>query len=226
MVLVAQTWLSAATSLLEEHHLLKHPFYQLWTEGTLPKSALQEYTRQYFHQVLAFPQYLSAVHSQCPDLSARQEILANLAGEELGPDNHPELWLRFAEGLGVSREEVLQSTPNVHTAAAIDTQKQLSRELPWAAGLAVVWAYEKQVPVVAQEKIRGLQQHYGIEDARTLEFFQVHGVADEHHSRTEENLIDQWSTTPEKSAQVLYAVRETARALNQILDGVMATVDG
>jgi pyrroloquinoline-quinone synthase len=221
MATITQSWLTPALALVEEFHLLKHPFYQLWTKGELPLASLQAYARQYFHQVLAFPQYLSAVHSTCDDFAARQEILANLAGEELGADNHPELWLRFAEGLGVSREDVLHSTPNAHTQAAIATQKQLSRDLPWAAGLAVVWTYEKQVPAVAQEKIKGLIAHYGISDERTLEFFAVHGEADEQHSQTEETLISRWADSSAKTAQVRLAVKETAQALNQILDGVM-----
>ncbi|WP_287130227.1 CADD family putative folate metabolism protein [Candidatus Cyanaurora vandensis] len=215
------TWLTSALAVVEDQHLLKHPFYQLWTRGELPLDALQIYARQYFQQVLAFPRYLSAVHANCPDLATRQEILGNLAAEELGPNNHPELWLRFAEGLGVTRAEILTSTANPHTQAAIATQLELSRNLPYGAGLAVVWAYETQVPAVAQQKISGLQQHYGINDGRTLEFFRVHGEADIHHSRAEETIIDQWATTPQRQAQVLQAVTETTQALNQILDGVM-----
>ena len=221
MVMLAPSWLTTARSLLAEGHLLKHPFYRLWTEGQLPLSALQIYAQQYYHQVLAFPQYLSAVHAQCPNLEDRQEILGNLASEELGPNNHPELWLRFAEGLGLTRDQVCNSTPNAQTVAAIATQKQLSRELPYGAGLAVVWAYEAQVPEVAEQKIEGLQQHYGITDGRTLEFFRVHQEADVHHQRTEEAIINRWADSLAKEAQLLNAVAQTTKALNQILDGVM-----
>lgn len=220
-MVMTRYWLSDALALVEDQHLLKHAFYQRWTEGTLPMAALQIYARQYYQQVLAFPRYLSAVHANCPDLATRQEILENLAGEELGPDNHPELWLRFAQGLGVARADVLASLPNPHTAAAVQTQLDLSRNLPYAAGLAVVWAYETQVPAVAQQKIQGLEAHYDIHDEATLAFFRVHGEADVHHSRTEEAIMDAWATTPERQAAILSAVRQTTTALNQILDGVM-----
>jgi len=31
--------------MIDERHLLKHPFYTKWAEGTLPLEALQEYAR-------------------------------------------------------------------------------------------------------------------------------------------------------------------------------------
>src|SRR5882724_10537302 len=89
-----------------EYAMLDHPFYQLWAEGKLTQSTLAEYAKQYYAHVAAFPTYVSSVHSRCDDLEVRQLLLENLIEEERGADNHPELWLRFAEGLGVTREEV------------------------------------------------------------------------------------------------------------------------
>ena len=89
-----------------EKHLLKHPFYLAWTRGELSKEALAEYARQYYHHVAAFPTYLSAVHAHCDDQAARKQLLANLIDEEAGSPNHPELWLKFTEGLGVSKVDV------------------------------------------------------------------------------------------------------------------------
>ena len=47
-----------------ERAMLKHPFYQAWTEGRLSLDTLRAYARQYFHHVEAFPQAVSAVHSR------------------------------------------------------------------------------------------------------------------------------------------------------------------
>ena len=86
---------------IAEKHLLKHPFYLAWTRGELSKEALTDYARQYYHHVAAFPTYLSAVHAKCDDQATRKQILSNLIDEEGGSPNHPELWVKFAEGLGV-----------------------------------------------------------------------------------------------------------------------------
>ena len=96
---------------IQERHLLKHPFYQAWSAGTLTLPALREYSKQYYRQVEAFPTYVSAVHANCPVLPVRQQLLENLIEEERGAEHHPELWLRFAEALGVKRDEVADAAP-------------------------------------------------------------------------------------------------------------------
>ena len=93
-------------ALIKDRHLLTHPFYVRWREGTLPVEAIQEYTRQYYAFESAFPRLLSAIHTRTEDPVVRQSILDNLWDEEHGEVNHAELWLRFAEGLGVARDEV------------------------------------------------------------------------------------------------------------------------
>ena len=97
-------------SMVFERSLLKHPFYQAWTAGTLSLERLQNYAVEYYPHVAAFPRYLSAIHSRCADIVTRQALLENLIEEERGVKNHPELWLRFAEAIGVPRERVLDST--------------------------------------------------------------------------------------------------------------------
>ena len=97
--------------IIEERSLLKHPFYQAWQKGELTLEHLRGYAGQYYHHVLAFPQYVSAAHAICPDQGERQELLENLIEEERGDENHPELWLRFAEGVGATRADVEATAP-------------------------------------------------------------------------------------------------------------------
>lgn len=175
--------------MIDERHLLKHPFYTKWAEGTLPLDALQEYARQYYAFESAMPRYLSALHSRTADKAVRQEILDNLWDEEHGKENHAELWLRFAEGIGLSREDVVSATPNEATKALVDMYSDVTRDAPVAAGVAALYAYERQVPQVAGSKIDGLEKHYGITDSRALKFFVVHGVLDIEHSGNERKML-------------------------------------
>jgi pyrroloquinoline-quinone synthase len=174
--------LAAVDALIEERHLLTHPFYTKWAKGTLPKEAIQEYARQYYAFESSFPRFLSAVHSRTEDREARQTILDNLWDEEAGEENHAELWLRFAEGIGVARDDVTSATRNPATDALVDTYHRIARERPVASGLAAVHAYERQVPAVAGAKIEGLKKHYDVEDRRTLTFWEVHRTLDVKHS--------------------------------------------
>lgn len=174
---------------LDELHLLKHCFYEEWTKGNLAQSTLQVYAKQYYHHVAAFPRYISAIHSQCDDISARQVLLGNLTEEEKGEENHPELWLRFAEGLGCHRDEAKKETLFAATKALVEGYYELARS-SYAEGLGALYAYERQTPSVAKSKIDGLKEFYNIDDEKTLQFFTVHMAADEWHSDECAQLIE------------------------------------
>ena len=44
---------------MDAKSLLKHPFYQMWSEGTLPKEALIEYAKQYYHFTEHFRRFVA-----------------------------------------------------------------------------------------------------------------------------------------------------------------------
>src|SRR6478672_1406385 len=170
-------------------HLLKHPFYLAWTRGELRREALADYAQQYYQHVAAFPTYLSAIHAKCDDQSTRKELLNNLIDEEAGSPNHPELWLNFAEGLGVSARDAQNAEKWPETKNLIGTFRSVCRDGSTAQGLAALYAYESQIPAVAESKIDGLRRHYGIDSPRALAYFDVHIQADQEHSRVERDLL-------------------------------------
>ncbi|MGE0821299.1 MAG: CADD family putative folate metabolism protein [Candidatus Binatia bacterium] len=211
--------LTAIETRIQEQHLLKHPFYQAWNTGDLSLSALQEYSKQYYRQVEAFPTYVSAVHANCPVLPVRQQLLENLLEEERGADNHPELWLRFAEALGVHRNDVATATPLPQTQTLVDTFRTLTRERSYLAGVVALLAYEAQVPEVSESKIAGLQQFYGINDPRGLAFFEVHRQADRFHADTGRQILREY-VTPEAAEELIPTCEQALDALWGMLDGV------
>ena len=201
-------------------HTLDHPFYQAWNQGTLTREALQDYAAQYYHHVAAFPTYLSAVHSRTPDPEARRMLLQNLMDEEAGSPNHPELWLQFAAGLGVSAEAVKNTPLQPETAALIETFQGICRNRPYTDGVAALYAYESQIPEVAQSKINGLRRHYGVEDETTLRYFAVHVEADEVHRADERRLLAQNVTDETEAQSALNAADQALEAVWNVLSGV------
>ncbi len=203
---------------LNHWHLLNHPFYQAWNEGALRKETLQIYAMEYYHHVAAFPRYISSIHSLCPTLKMRQVLLDNLLEEEKGEDNHPELWQRFAEGVGVSRANLSQSPQLKTTDALVEGYFDLTRS-DFSTGLGALYAYERQTPDVAHSKIEGLKKHYDIEDKRTLQFFNVHKEADEWHAAEIASLLnDLGQADQEKASQ---GAERGAKLLWGFLDGMM-----
>ncbi|HXK33242.1 MAG TPA: CADD family putative folate metabolism protein [Dehalococcoidia bacterium] len=206
-------------AIIAERSLLKHPFYQAWQKGDLTLDHLRGYASQYWHHVLAFPQYVSAAHAICPTQSERQELLENLIEEERGEENHPELWLRFAEGVGASRASVERSQPLPETERLVMTFRDATSKRSFAEACAALYVYESQVPEVAKTKIAGLKQFYGIGDERSLQFFEVHIGADEIHSEVGAGMVRTNTRDGATREAVLATSRECADALWSFLDG-------
>ena len=207
-------------ALTTQMNLLDHPFYREWTAGTLPLQRLRNYAQQYYHHVAAFPRYLSGIHARCEDLSTRQALLENLIDEERGGENHPELWLRFAEALGLTRGTVLASEPLPTTRALVHTFLNLTSSEPVAAGLAALYVYESQTPKVAAAKIDGLRRFYGITSDDGLRFFTVHREADPNHALTVRQLVERHTGHVEERRTAVQAGRRALEALWSMLDSV------
>ena len=205
-----------------EYSMLKHPFYVAWTEGKLSKSVLREYARQYYAHVRAFPTYVSGVHSRCDEVSIRQQLLENLIEEERGEENHPELWLRFAEALGVAREDVRAAELLPSTKDSVRSFQSLTQSADYREGLAALLAYESQIPEVAQTKREGLKNFYGIEDERAVAFFRVHESIDILHQQVEMQILEEQCQSPADQDRAIASARNAAKALWSFLDGVSA----
>ncbi len=203
---------------LDDLHLLKHQFYQSWNEGNLSLEALQVYAKEYYHHVAAFPRYISGIHSLCPDLKMRQVLLGNLMEEEQGDENHPELWQRFAEGLGVTRSDLRKDAQIKETQELVDSYFDIVRS-GFAMGLGALYAYERQTPEVSKSKIDGLKRHYSINDERSLQFFTVHMDADEWHSQECADLIAGLEEV--EQSKVMQGAKKGAKLLWGFLDGMM-----
>jgi pyrroloquinoline-quinone synthase len=210
--------------MIEERSLLKHPFYQVWQQGKLTLDDLRAYAGQYYHNVLAFPQYVSAAHAICPDEKDRRELLENLIEEDRGEEHHPELWLRFGEGLGLTRPSITEERLLPETAHLIETYRDVTKNGSFAEAATALYCYESQVPEVAKQKIAGLKQFYGIDDVRTLQFFEVHIDADEWHAEVGRNFVERYGADDPEAVRA--AARRCLDALWGFLDGVYRETAG
>jgi len=206
---------------IEKHHLLNHSFYKAWNAGELDKSIIQEYAAQYFKHVSAFPRYLSSIHSNCEDISVRQEILENLIDEERGKENHPELWMRFAEGMGKDRKSVQETAPIEETEALVNSFMKLSKDERYHMGFGALYCYESMVPEIAENKIDGLKKFYGVTDGEeTLKFFEVHQHADKWHRQVVKKILGEICDSDVKKEEALNSIDQALDSLNNFLTGM------
>jgi pyrroloquinoline-quinone synthase len=216
--------MSDLRALLEEtihkRHLLDHEWYLRWQAGKLGREELQGYAKEYYAFEREFPRFISAIHSRCEDARMRQLILENLIHEEKGEENHPELWLRFAEGLDVPREVVENHFHSDETEQLLRVFRKHSSSANVADGLAALYAYESQQPEVAKQKCAGLKKYYGVDDEATVSFFKAHQTYDVYHSETEAILLEDLCQDRTALERAQLVVEETLNALYDFLDGV------
>src|SRR3982075_3074754 len=213
------TYLDKIDNDIADKNLLKPPFYLAWTRGELSKEALTDYAKQYYHHVAAFPTYLSAAHAKCDDQPVRKQLLSNLIDEEAGSPNHPELWKKFAEGLGVDDVDLAKTEKQSETKNLIDTFRSVCGKGSTAEGLAALYAYESQIPAICESKIDGLKKHYGFSDPKHYEYFSVHIEADREHSAAERKMLEGYIDN-RNADTVQVSVSRVLDALWETLSGV------
>ena len=183
---------------LDQYHLLNHPFYKSWNEGKLTREIIKDYAEQYYQHVKAFPRYISATHSICEDIEKRKILLENLQDEENPNADHPKLWKNFALAMGADKDKIEDVKREWFTNDMIENFFHQARK-SYAEGLASLYTYERQIPEIAETKIRGLKNFYGVTSKEGLEFFEAHKAADVIHRKECEKLLD--ALTEEEKAK-------------------------
>jgi pyrroloquinoline-quinone synthase len=205
-----------------EHHLLKSPFYQAWTSGTLSPESLALYAVQYYQHVRAFPEYLESLAKRA-DTQLRPLIEENLA-EELDPSSpHPKLWRDFAAAVGAEAAALDSARPLPGIAALVNTYRQLCEHGTIAEAVAALYAYEEQVPEIATQKVDGLRRFYGVTAPAALRYFAVHQEADVRHRTAWRAWLAAQSGAGQASIDQAGVACAAERAL-QALEGALGAV--
>jgi pyrroloquinoline-quinone synthase len=212
---------------IHKYDLLCHPFYKAWSARELTGDDLRAYAEDYYPHVEAFPGYLAQLGVRLEEGELRRAVLANMTDEKGGEDSigepersHSELWLDFVEGVGGSR--MLKRRPVAGVRKLISWFQRVAGEGTPEEALAAFYAYESQVPRVAQEKDRGLRELYGA-DAKTRGYFTLHATADVYHAQVWRNQLEKRVTAnPETAEKALAAAETAAKALWAVLDGFEA----
>jgi pyrroloquinoline-quinone synthase len=211
-------------ALIQSRSILRHPFYVAWQQGDLTREQLATYARIYWPHVCAFPSYLESAAEKTDDPMARATLEDNLDDERSNPKPHPELWLDFAQALGQQRQTVIDAETHHSAARMVETFTRLARAST-AEGVAALYAYESQQPIVSSQKRDGLCEYYGIDSEPALAYFDVHAKADVLHSQGERDVLQRCLDNGVDPATILRAANEALNAYWGLLDGVCEAAD-
>ena len=195
--------------LIRDYSLLKHPFYVRWVRGDLCLEDLRVYAREYAQLVRRIPGIVEKVRDLVPPQYG--ERLWALAEENRKEEiEHVSLWGRFAKSVGVSPSDfsVVPVSPKVR--AAVSSIERLAKK-SFGDGVTVMYCLERELAQIAETKLKGLFEFYGLttEDARC--YFEEHLKEEDH--------LKVWREVPVASRS-----RETAKqclqSQNKVLDAI------
>ena len=195
--------------LIEQKSLLKHPFYQMWSDGNLTTEMLAGYSKEYFQMVKAVPLFVEQIGKFAPN-AASDEIRSNQQEEA----EHIQPWTDFAASLGVQRDDITGYAGLEKTNQAVSEISSLITSLD--AGAAAMYAFEKEIPKISQTKLEGLAKFYNITSNDATNYFKLHMEADVRHAATWQNILE--NVPEEKHAELIAVAEKSLDAQNRLLD--------
>jgi pyrroloquinoline-quinone synthase len=197
--------------MIEEKSLLKHKFYQMWSDGKLSLESLSGYSKEYFQLVKAVPSFMSPIIQKTPE-SFVNEIVSNQQEEY----SHIKPWMKFAEALGIPEAELEKYQGLEKTRSAVSQLSSLMNT--FENGACAMYAFEKEIPKISQVKLDGLAEFYGISSEEATEYFKLHTEADIRHAAAWKNILEKSKTNSEKLIQV---ADSSISAQNLLLDSCL-----
>ena len=194
--------------IIEGRSLLKHPFYQMWSDGKLQLDSLKGYSKEYYQLVKQVPQFMEPL-IQGATSDMKDELIQNMKEES----EHIPLWEKFAGSMGISELELQDYEGLEKTKTAVSNMGSLMDSFD--KGACAMYAFEKEIPKVSKTKLEGLKEFYGIDSKDAIEYFEEHMSADIRHAASWQKIINNTSTD---DSIMLSTAEKSVSAQNLLLD--------
>ncbi|MCL4307979.1 MAG: iron-containing redox enzyme family protein [Candidatus Thermoplasmatota archaeon] len=216
---------------LANHPFQTHPFFQRLERGTIPRPVVEAWVTQFYPWLACVPIAMAERFSNCSWAPSndryRRMILDQLveeAGDPKGKEpGHPELWLRFCEGLGMKRADVQGARLLPSTLVAIDDFLYTNRENPFYVSAA--GSSEPPNVELCERLLPAFRTHYHVPE-ENLEYYRLHVTADVEHSRWIGEIVAGFATTPEVREKMWDQMLRGFSIHALIVDGVLAATNG
>ena len=124
---------------MANHPFRTHPFFRDLEAGKVPRETVFRWATQFYPWLACVPIAMAERFARTSWDPANDRFrimildqLVEEAGDPKGKEpGHPELWLRFCEGLGLPRKQVVGASLLPSTLVAIDDFLYINREMPF-----------------------------------------------------------------------------------------------
>jgi pyrroloquinoline-quinone synthase len=198
---------------IDKRSVLKHPFYQKWSQGELTLDHLQGYSKEYSRLVKSIPQMVRNIADRAID----KQSCSSIKQSEREEYEHIEPWFKFAFKLGVPKAFLDTYEGTVETNRAVSKLQRIS-EKSFEEGISSMYAYEMELPKISRSKLDGLKHFYNLTHTDATEYFRIHEVTDVRHAEIWRDLIEKIPLAKQEIA--LDAAIDSLKAQNDLLDSV------
>ena len=194
--------------MIEEKSLLKHPFYQMWSDGKLTQESLAGYSKEYFQLVKTVPSFMTPIIEKSPE-----SVVSELVKNQQEESDHIKPWIAFAGELGISEDELISYSGTAKTQKAVSDLNQLMDTFD--GGACAMYVFEKEIPKISQTKLDGLAEFYGMTSHNATEYFKLHTEADIRHAASWRNILEKSSADFDSLVEI---ADKSISAQNLLLD--------
>ena len=194
--------------MIEERSLLKHPFYEMWSDGKLTIESLAGYSKEYFQLVKTVPSFMTPIIEKAPE-----SVIGELIDNQQEEADHIQPWIKFAGELGISEEELIKYDGLKKTKNAVSDLSDLMNT--YEGGSCAMYAFEKEIPKISQIKLDGMAKFYGMSSDDATEYFKLHTEADIRHTAAWRNILE---TVPSNTDDLIQIADQSISAQNLLLD--------
>lgn len=174
---------------------IKHPFLKAVCNGTATMDQIRAWTIQDYQFRAAVPRIALLRYLACSDPEIAQKLWGVVEEETRGMDTgsagHNELAIRFAESIGLTRNQLENAELLPATAAHLYYVELIIHTLPWFVVMSIQIGAEGTFGPAAAALGNGFIQKYKM-TPENVRFFTVHSEADEEHGSLAEEIAERY----------------------------------
>ncbi|WP_298830794.1 pyrroloquinoline-quinone synthase PqqC [uncultured Piscinibacter sp.] len=205
---------------------IHHPFNVMLNTGKATPEQIRGWVANRFYYQIAIPIKDAAVMSNCPDREVRRGWVQRILdhdGFEIGSVKDPggiEAWLRLAEAVGLTREEVEDQRHLIPAVKfAVDAYVNFARRAPWQEAVCSSLT-ELFAPEIHKQRLATWPEHYGWIETEGLAYFR--NRVSQARRDVEQGLaitLDHFDTRPlqERALEVLQFKLDILWAMNDAM---------
>ena len=183
---------------------VNHPFVHAVSQGKATMEQIRKWALQDYQFRRAVPRISMLRYLVCtdPEIAARmyEVVEEETRGLATGSAGHADMFVEFAESVGITRKELETAELRPATAAHLYYAELVIHTLPWFVMMAAQIGAEGTFGPAAAALGQGFIKQYGMKP-ESVRFFTVHVEADEEHGTLAEDIARRYVTSPHLQAQ-------------------------